>query len=67
MTLNTIKNLLFGKLFLVHYGVQNNKNRVRGLRLGNIYAYLASGLIFTILFIFCGITVNEVVLSSTGI
>jgi hypothetical protein len=47
-------------------GVQSNKNRVRDFKHGNIYAYIVSGLIFTILFIFCVITVVKVVLSNAG-
>ncbi|MDP1521176.1 DUF2970 domain-containing protein [Porticoccus litoralis] len=48
------------------FGVQSNKNRERDFKHGNIYAYVASGLIFTVIFIFCVITVVKMVLSSRG-
>lgn len=47
-------------------GVWSNKNRVRDFKHGNIYAYVVSELIFTILFIFCAITVVKVVLGNAG-
>ena len=47
-------------------GVQSNKNRVRDFKHGNIYAYIVSGLIFTILFIFCVVSVVKIVLSNAG-
>jgi hypothetical protein len=47
-------------------GIQSNKNRVRDFKHGNIYAYVASGLIFTALFIFCVVTVVKMVLRSAG-
>ena len=49
------------------FGVQSNKNRERDFKHGNIYAYVVSGLIFTVIFIFCVITVVKLVLSSRGI
>ncbi|TNF07768.1 MAG: DUF2970 domain-containing protein [Gammaproteobacteria bacterium] len=48
------------------FGVQSNKNRERDFKHGNIYAYVVSGLIFTVIFIFCVITVVKLVLSSRG-
>ena len=34
-------------------GVQSNKNRIRDFKYGNIYSFIVSGLIFTVIFIFC--------------
>lgn len=48
------------------FGVQSNKNRERDFKHGNIYAYIASGLIFTTLFIFCVVVVVKLVLKSAG-
>lgn len=48
-------------------GVQSNKNRVRDFKYGNIYTYVVSGLIFTIIFIFCVVSVVKMVLSNAGI
>ncbi len=47
-------------------GVQSNKNRERDFKHGNIYVYIVSGLIFTVVFIFCVITVVKLVLKSSG-
>ncbi|WP_461515980.1 DUF2970 domain-containing protein [Porticoccus sp.] len=47
-------------------GVQSNKNRERDFKHGNIYVYIVSGLIFTVVFIFCVITVVRLVLKSSG-
>lgn len=47
-------------------GVQSNKNRERDFKHGNIYAYIVSGLIFTVVFIFCVVTVVRLVLKSSG-
>jgi len=47
-------------------GVQSNKNRERDFKHGNIYVYIVSGLIFTMVFIFCVITVVRLVLKSSG-
>ncbi|WP_297188301.1 DUF2970 domain-containing protein [uncultured Porticoccus sp.] len=47
-------------------GVQSSKNRERDFKHGNIYAYIASGLIFTVLFIFCVVMVVKLVLKSAG-
>jgi len=48
-------------------GVQSNKNRIRDFKYGNIYTYVVSGLIFTIIFIFCVVSVVKMVLSNAGI
>lgn len=47
-------------------GVQSNKNRERDFKYGNIYVYIVSGLIFTIIFIFTVISVVKLVLHNTG-
>lgn len=47
-------------------GVQSNKNRVRDFKHGNFLAYVVSGLIFTVIFIFCVVTVVKMVLSNAG-
>ena len=47
-------------------GVQSNKNRIRDFKYGNIYTYVVSGLIFTIIFIFCVVSVVKMVLSNAG-
>ncbi|WP_461520687.1 DUF2970 domain-containing protein [Porticoccus sp.] len=47
-------------------GVQSNKNRERDFKHGNIYVYIVSGLIFTVVFIFCVVTVVKLVLKSSG-
>tara|TARA_R110001592_G_scaffold260282_1_gene524724 strand:- start:46944 stop:47267 length:324 start_codon:yes stop_codon:yes gene_type:complete len=61
----TFGQIVFSTLS-VFLGVQSNKNRVRDFKHGNIYSYVASVLIFTILFIFCVITVVKAVLSNAG-
>ena len=48
------------------FGVQSNKNRERDFKYGNIYVYIVSGLIFTIIFIFTVISVVKLVLHNTG-
>ena len=45
-------------------GVQSNKNRERDFKHGNIYVYIAAGVIFTTLFIFGVITLVRLVLSN---
>ncbi|TNE76891.1 MAG: DUF2970 domain-containing protein [Gammaproteobacteria bacterium] len=47
-------------------GVQSNKNRERDFKHGNFLAYVVSGLIFTVIFIFTVITVVRMVLQSRG-
>ena len=48
-------------------GVQSNKNRERDFKHGNFYAYVVSGLIFTILFIFAVVSVVKLVLNNAGV
>ena len=47
-------------------GVQSNKNRVRDFKHGNFTAYVVSGLIFTVVFIFCVVSVVKLVLKNAG-
>ncbi|MEH6466826.1 MAG: DUF2970 domain-containing protein [Porticoccus sp.] len=47
-------------------GVQSNKNRERDFKYGNIYVYIVSGLIFTIIFIFTVVSVVKLVLHNAG-
>ncbi|MDX2349883.1 MAG: DUF2970 domain-containing protein [Porticoccus sp.] len=48
------------------FGIQSNKNRERDFKYGNIYVYIVSGLIFTIIFIFTVVSVVKLVLHNTG-
>jgi hypothetical protein len=48
------------------FGVQSNKNRERDFKYGNIYVYIVSGLIFTIVFIFTVSSVVKLVLHNAG-
>ena len=48
------------------FGVQSNKNRERDFKYGNIYVYIVSGLIFTIIFIFTVVSVVKLVLHNAG-
>ena len=47
-------------------GVQSNKNRERDFKYGNIYVYIVSGLIFTIMFIFTVVSVVNLVIHNAG-
>jgi pilus assembly protein TadC len=47
-------------------GVQSNKNRERDFKYGNIYVYIVSGLIFTIMFIFTVVSVVKLVILNAG-
>ncbi len=47
-------------------GVQSSKNRERDFKHGNIYVYVVSGLIFTIIFIFTVVSVVRLVLHNAG-
>ncbi len=47
-------------------GVQSNKNRERDFKYGNIYVYIVSGLIFTIMFIFTVVSVVKLVIHNAG-
>jgi hypothetical protein len=48
-------------------GVQNNKNRERDFTGGNIYTYIAAGVIFTTLFVIAVVLVVKTVLASSGL
>ena len=48
-------------------GVQSRKNHENDFKHGNIYAYLAAGLIFTCLFVVALIFVVQLVLNSSGL
>ncbi len=47
-------------------GVQSNRNRIRDFKYGNIYSFIVSGLVFTVIFIFCITSVVKWVLNSSG-
>ena len=49
------------------FGVQSNKNRARDFSGGNIYTYIAAGVIFTVVFVVVMIVVVKLVLKSAGI
>lgn len=49
------------------FGVQSNKNRERDFNSGNIYTYIAAGVIFTAIFVTVIIVVVKLVLRSSGI
>lgn len=48
------------------FGVQSNKNRERDFKYGNIYVYIVSGLILTIVFIFTVSSIVKLVLHNAG-
>lgn len=48
-------------------GVQSRKNHEQDFKSGNIYTYIAAGMIFTILFIIGVIVIVKIVLKSNGI
>lgn len=48
-------------------GVQNRKNHEQDFKHGNIYVYIASGIIFTILFVLSMIFIVNLVLESNGL
>lgn len=48
------------------FGVQSNKNRERDFKHGNIWVFVAAGLIFTVLFIATVVTIVRFVLSSAA-
>lgn len=47
-------------------GVQSHKNRERDFTGGNIYTYIAAGVIFTIVFVVVMVLVVKLVLKSSG-
>ena len=57
-----VKSTLAGAL-----GVQSEKNRERDFRHGSLKAFIAAGIIFTVIFVGVVITVVKLVLSSAGV
>jgi hypothetical protein len=49
------------------FGVQSNKNRERDFKGGNIYIYIAAGVIFTTVFVLAVMLVVRTVLASAGL
>ena len=49
------------------FGVQTRKNQERDFQHGNIYTYIASGIIFTIVFVLVVAWVVKSVLASNGL
>ncbi len=49
------------------FGVQSNKNRERDFSGGNIYTYIAAGVIFTAFFVVGMILLVKLVLSASGV
>lgn len=49
------------------FGVQSNKNRERDFKGGNIYTYIAAGVIFTTVFVLAVILVVRLVLAKSGL
>ena len=47
-------------------GVESNSNRIRDFKYGNIYSFIIAGIIFTIVFIICVISIVKVVVSNSG-
>lgn len=49
------------------FGVQSSKNRERDFKGGNIYVYIAAGVIFTAVFVAVVILVVRLVLAKSGL
>lgn len=49
------------------FGVQSRKNHERDFKGGNIYAYIAAGVIFTVLFVLAVLFVVNLVLKASGV
>tara|TARA_B110000444_G_scaffold197830_1_gene188828 strand:+ start:3816 stop:4043 length:228 start_codon:yes stop_codon:yes gene_type:complete len=47
-------------------GVQSNSNRIRDFKYGNIYSFIIAGIIFTIFFIICVVSIVQAVLNNSG-
>lgn len=52
--------------FAAAFGVQSSKNRERDFNSGNIYVYLAAGVIFTFIFIVVLVLIVKTVLGNVG-
>ncbi len=53
--------------FAAAFGVQNRKNLEKDFKHGNIYTYIAAGIIFTVLFVITVAIVVKVVLANSGL
>jgi hypothetical protein len=53
--------------FAAAFGVQSSKNRERDFTGGNIYVYLAAGVIFTFVFVVVMVLIVKTVLANSGI
>jgi hypothetical protein len=53
--------------FAAAFGVQSRKNQEKDFKHGNIYVYIAAGIIFTVLFVFTVIFAVRAVLSGSGL
>lgn len=49
------------------FGVQTRKNQERDFQHGNIYIYIASGVIFTVVFILVVLWIVKAVLANAGL
>ncbi len=49
------------------FGVQSSKNRERDFKGGNIYVYIAAGVIFTAVFVVAVILIVRLVLANSGL
>lgn len=49
------------------FGVQSNKNRERDFSGGNIYTYIAAGVIFTVIFVVVMVVIVKTVLKTAGV
>lgn len=50
--------------FAAAFGVQSSKNRERDFTGGNIYTYIAAGVIFTVVFVIVMVIIVKTVLSN---
>ena len=55
---------IVGSTLAAAFGVQSSKNRERDFQHGNIWIYIAAGIIFTTLFVFSVIGVVKLVLAA---
>jgi hypothetical protein len=54
---------IIGSVFAAAFGVQSDKNRQRDFKQGNIWVFIAAGVIFTFLFVIAVYLVVKLVLS----
>ncbi|MFL3654464.1 MAG: DUF2970 domain-containing protein [Halioglobus sp.] len=57
---------IIGSVFAAGLGVQSSKNRERDFKQGNIGAFVAAGIVFTLLFIVCIVTIVQVVIKNAA-